>query len=219
VLSDSDKRADYDAKRAPHPALDPAIINFEDVEQGCSEGPTVLVRLRNRGGIPATISVDPPAGRFWRATARGSRDAGVLAEFLVTAVVEEDASPGPHHETVTVHVDDISLVLTVLITVRPKVRPTRPAGPSLDDKAVEPRITRTSPRRAARGEVAAKFGILLAALIFLAAPFGVVYFVVLQGHTSGVIQGLWRNVLALACFFWFLAGLWAVGAAVVNLFD
>jgi hypothetical protein len=68
-------------------------------------------------------------------------------------------------------------------------------------------------------EVSIKLGILLAALIFLAAPFGVVYFVVLQGHTSGVIQGWWRNLLAVGCFFWFLYGLWAVWAAVLNIFD
>jgi hypothetical protein len=59
---------------------------------------------------------------------------------------------------------------------------------------------------------------LLLALAFAAAPFGVMYGIVLHGHMSANVNTWWRMILSVVCFFWLLYGIYLVVMAIADCF-
>jgi hypothetical protein len=112
--------------------------------------------------------------------------------------------------------------------VQPRVGPTRttPAarediGSQLLSDAEEHRTTSlpTRPPMSRTPTVTpflGKVAMVLGALLFTAAPFGVMY-LALGGHTHGDTTA--ANLLGIPCFIWLVAGVVLTWNALVNLFD
>jgi curved DNA-binding protein CbpA len=92
-----------------------------------------------------------------------------------------------------------------------------PRAPSPSRQPVTPAQPATSPPPVGRvGEVLSRLGLLVAALAFLAAPFGIMYFV---APASNAHPNIFLDLVSIGCFFWFVAGVFAVFTALGALFD
>lgn len=97
----------------------------------------------------------------------------------------------------------------------PQPTPVPPRSPSTPrPKAPNPSRRAVAPTRAS-GKLAESFGMLVLALVFLGAPFGVMYFVApaLNAHPNIIL-----DLVSIGCFFWFLAGVVAVFTTLGDLF-
>jgi len=116
--------------KPPPPTLQPSVVDFGEIPPERPLPSPRIVHIRGHVTPLPRVRAQPNFGRWWSLTVRTDQPArGELGQLTVKITDPMPLDRGPHTDTTTIWVGDVSLVLTI----RCKVAASRPDAQSHDD--------------------------------------------------------------------------------------
>jgi hypothetical protein len=154
-----------------------------------------------------------------------------LYDFVIAPLSVDSIATGPYNDQVRFLVDDEVVSLFLVLTVRenfttPSTPPRRPPGATPPPRRYPPirppAVSAT--RRAGRSlllKLALKLGLLVGAIAFAGAPFGIMAFMVPfeNANEHNMLVDVFGLAVGLTCIVWILAGIPVLFGAIGNLFS